>query len=61
MEIGYYDEDFCKSDIEDINDLNELKSMKINLLCEIDNSKERIEIYGDNVKVIQNRIKEIEK
>lgn len=59
MEIDYYDEDFCKDDLDETDDLDELESMEVNLLCEIGNSKERIDIYEANVKTIQSRISEV--
>lgn len=59
MEIDYWNEDFCDEDIEDINDPDELESMEADLMCEIDNSKERVETYTDNLNVIKKRIGEL--
>ena len=61
MEIDYYGEDFCKDDLYEVNNLDELESMENDLQQEIWNSEERIEIYGMNMGIIQNKIDEVEK
>lgn len=59
MEIDYWDEDFSSEDVEEIDDLDELADMAANLDCEIENAKEKIKVYRDNLKVVEARISEV--
>jgi len=61
MEISYWDEDFSSEDVEDIDDLDELEGMEADLDCQIENSKENIAVYGDNLKTVRKRISEVKK
>jgi len=61
MEIDYYDEDFCKSDIENTNDLDELESMRTDLQSQIWTNEERNDVMKANIRIIQERVQEIKK
>jgi len=60
MEIDYWDKDFNSEDIEDVNDFGELAEMGVDLYYEIEKSKEKIEIYKNNLKIIEKRMRGIE-
>lgn len=61
MDINYWDEDFDKEDIEDVNDLDELESMGNDLQNQIWDNLERSETLKENMKIVDERIKEIRK
>lgn len=60
MEIDYYDEDFCKDNLDEVTDLDKLDNMRVDLQEEIWKQEDKLVGLRTNMGIVQSKIDEVE-